>query len=93
MTNSLRFILAASVIAFIAGSTDAGSGLAWGILKPVSALLFGTFFIGQLLRKESVKFDEERRALLAKAQAQTSTSRSAKKSVENCGDSTLATAH
>ena len=92
MTTSLKFLLAASVIAFIAGLTDAGSNLAWGILKPVSALLFGTFFIGQLLHKESVKFDEESRALLAKAQAQTSTSSPAKKSAE-CSDSTLATAH
>jgi hypothetical protein len=91
MTNSLRFILAASVIAFIAGSTDAGSVLAWGILKPVSALLFGTFFIGQLLHNESVKFDEERRLLIAKAQ--TSTSPAAKKTAQCCSDSTLATAH
>ena len=92
MTNSLRFILAASVIAFVASLTDAGSVLAWGILKPASALLFGAFFIGQLLHNESVKYDEERRALLAKAQAQAPTP-SATKKTESCNSSTLATAH
>jgi len=92
MTNSLRFILAASVIAFVASLTDAGSVLAWGILKPASALLFGAFFIGRLLHNESVKYDEERRALLARAQAQASTSAVTKTS--ECGNApTLATAH
>jgi hypothetical protein len=68
MTTSLKLLLAASVVAFLASLTDAGSALAWGVLKPVSAILFLVFFIGQLLHKEVVAYDEEFNLRMARAE-------------------------
>src|SRR6266498_1447774 len=69
MTTSLKILLAASVTLFFVGLTDTGSAVAWGVLKPLGAVLFIVFFIGQLLHKEVVKYDEEYRARLARAKA------------------------
>jgi hypothetical protein len=69
MTTFLKILLAASVMLFVASLTDAGSAIAWGILKPLSAVFFIVFFIGQLLHKEVVKFDEECRSQMALAKA------------------------
>ena len=60
----------ASVALFLASLTDAGSALAWGFLKPLSAILFIVFFIGQLLYKEVVKYDLERYSWLASAKTE-----------------------
>jgi hypothetical protein len=96
MSNLLKVVFAASVIAFLASLTDAGSALAWGILKPVGALLFGAFFIGQLLQKESAKYDEELRLSLANAKAQsasTPSSNEVSSAPQRRSKPTLATAH
>ena len=67
MTTFLKILLAASALAFLASLTEAGSAIAWGILKPASAVLFIVFFIGQLLHKEVVRYEEECRSRLALA--------------------------
>lgn len=58
-----------SIAAFALSLTGPGSEIAWGFLKPLSAILFVVFFIGQLLHKEVVKYDEECRARMALAKA------------------------
>jgi len=69
MTTFLKIVLAASATFFLASLTEAGSAIAWGFLKPLSAILFIVFFIGQLLHKEVVKYDEEYSACMALAKA------------------------
>ena len=64
MTTNLKIILAVSVALFLASLTDTGSAIAWGFLKPLSAILFIVFFIGQLLHKEVVEYEEECRTRL-----------------------------
>jgi len=54
-----RFLIGASVISLAASLTDPGSEFLWGFLKPLSALLFGAFFITNLLAKEYAQYDEE----------------------------------
>ena len=70
MTTSFKILLTVSAALFLASLTEAGSAIVWGFLKPLSAILFIVFFIGQLLHKEVVKYDEECRLLLARAKAQ-----------------------
>ncbi len=65
MTTFLKILLAVSAALFLASLTEAGSAILWGFLKPLSAILFIVFFIGQLLHKEVVKYDEECRVRLA----------------------------
>ena len=69
MTTFLKIILAASVVAFLSSLTEAGSAIAWGLLKPLGAILFIVFFIGQLLHKEVVAYDAECRSRIALAKA------------------------
>ena len=64
-----KILLAASVVAFLASLTDVGSAFAWGILKPLSAILFMVFFISQLFHKEVAKYDEEFRSRMTRANA------------------------
>ncbi len=61
MNNFLKLLLFVCVVSFLASLTDVGSNLAWGALKPLSAILFIVFFIGQLLQKPVAQFDEEAR--------------------------------
>src|SRR2546425_229036 len=70
MTTNLKILLQVSAALFLASLTEAGSDIAWGFLKPLSAILFIVFFIGQLLHKEVVKYDEECRLRLAGAKSQ-----------------------
>ena len=78
MTTFLKILLTASVALFLASLTETGSGLAWGFLKPLSAILFIVFFIGQLLHKEVVKYDEECRSRLGLAKAVSTSTPAAK---------------
>lgn len=59
MTSFLKILLATSLIAFLASLTEVGSAIAWGFLKPLSAIVFGVFFIGHLFQKEIAKYHEE----------------------------------
>src|SRR5260221_12271088 len=65
MTTTFKILLGVSVALFLASLTEPGSAIAWGFLKHLGAVLFIVFYIGQLLHKEVVKFEEERRLLLA----------------------------
>jgi len=69
MTTFLKLLLAASATLFLASLTEAGSAIAWGFLKPLGAILFIVFFIGQLLHKEVVAYDAECRSRIALAKA------------------------
>ena len=66
MTKFPKFVLVLSATALVASFTDAGSAIAWGFLKPLSAILFIVFFIAQLLGKEATKYDEEQRLQMAR---------------------------
>ena len=70
MTTFLKTILAVSAGLFLTSLTEPGSAIAWGFLKPLSAILFIVFFIGQLLHNEVVKYDEECRLRLTGTKAQ-----------------------
>ena len=59
MKTLARFFIAASVVSFASSLTGAGGEFLWGFLKPLSALLFGAFFISNLLAKEYARYDEE----------------------------------
>ena len=59
MKTLARFFITASVISFAVSLTGPGSEFLWGFLKPLSALLFGAFFISNLLAKEYAQYDEE----------------------------------
>ena len=59
MKTLARFFIAASVVSFAASLTGPGGEFLWGFLKPLSALLFGAFFISNLLAKEYAQYDDE----------------------------------
>ena len=59
MKTLARFFIVATVISFAVSLTGPGSEFLWGFLKPLSALLFGAFFISNLLAKEYAQYDEE----------------------------------
>jgi len=59
MKTLARFFIVASVISFAVSLTGPGSEFLWGFLKPLSALLFGAFFISNLLAKEYDQYDDE----------------------------------
>ena len=92
MTTNYKILLAVCAGLFLASLTDAGSAIAWGALRPLSAILFIVFYIGQLLHKEVLKYDEECR-LSGKTQASLASSKPATSASQKRGNSTLAGAH
>jgi hypothetical protein len=70
MKTLARFFIVASVISFAVSLTGPGSAFLWGFLKPLSALLFGAFFISNLLAKEYAQYDAEHEYRLELAQKQ-----------------------
>ena len=97
MTKFPKIGLVLSATALVASFTDAGSAIAWGFLKPLSAILFIVFFIAQLLGKEATKYDEEQCLQMARAKVQPSSpvARSPRSSPprESHNPSQLQTAH
>jgi hypothetical protein len=67
MTKMPKIFLVISISAFLAAFTEAGSALGWGILKPLSAVLFILFFITQLVAKEMSTFDQEEQLRMMEA--------------------------
>ena len=67
MKHLPKVILAVSATTFIVSLTAAGSNIHYGMLKPVSAILFIVFFILHVLQKEVVKFDQEHENNIAAA--------------------------
>jgi len=59
MTTLPKTFLTASIVSFVIGLTGPGGDLAWGLLRPMSAVLFILFLVTNLLAKEVAKFDEE----------------------------------
>ena len=57
-----KILLTISIVAFLASLTPAGSDIHYGMLKPISAILFIVFFILNVLKKEVAGYDEEERA-------------------------------
>ena len=60
-----KAFLIASIACFVLGLTGPGGDLVWGLLYPITAVLFILFFVTNLLAKEMAKLDEETN-LLAK---------------------------
>jgi hypothetical protein len=52
----------AGLLAGVLSFTRFGSDLAWGALKPLSAILLGAAFICQLLAPEYAKYDEDQKS-------------------------------
>jgi hypothetical protein len=61
MKKVAKILLMGSVAAFALSFTGPGGEFLWGILKPMGALLFGAFFITNLVAKEYAKYDLEQR--------------------------------
>jgi len=57
MTTKSKILLAVSLTAFAVSLT----GVLWGLLLPVGAIVFGQFMIFTMLGKETALFDEEQR--------------------------------
>ncbi len=70
MKKLARLFLAASLISLAASLTPPGGDFMWGALKPLGALLFGAFFISNLLAKEYARYDEEHEYRMDLAQEQ-----------------------
>jgi hypothetical protein len=51
----------ASVISLAVSFTEAGSAFGWGLLKPLSAILFGAAFINYLIASEYEGYDREQK--------------------------------
>src|SRR5688572_25297338 len=51
----------ASLISLAVSFTEAGSAFAWGLLKPLSAILFGAAFINYLIAAEYERYDREQK--------------------------------
>lgn len=62
--------LVLSIVALVASFTEAGGEFMGGALKPLSAILFITFFMLQLLKSEIPQFEEDRRRSLEEAYGQ-----------------------
>ena len=67
MKKLAKIFFIISAVAFALSLTGPGSEIAWGFLKPLSAVLFIAFFITNLLANEYAKYDEEQKAKLALA--------------------------
>ncbi len=72
MKTLARFFLAASVISLAISFTPPGGDFLWGALKPMSALLFGAFFITNVLAREYAQYDEEHEYRIGLARKQKS---------------------
>ena len=59
MKRTAKILLLGSVTTFALSLTGPGSEVLWGILKPVGALLFGAFFITNLVANEYAQYDQE----------------------------------
>lgn len=62
MKHLPKILLTVSIVAFLASLTPAGSAIHYGMLKPISGILFIVFFILNVLKKEVAEYDEEERA-------------------------------
>ena len=62
-----KILLATSITGFVLSLTPLGAGIHYGMLKPVSVLLFIVFFILHLLNREMESFDAEHEANIARA--------------------------
>ena len=68
MTTAPKIFLTISITAFALSLTAAGSDFGWGILKPLSAVMFGAFFISNLFAKDVAEYDQAERARRGQAQ-------------------------
>ncbi len=70
MKKLAKVFFAASVVSLAVSLTGPGSEFMWGFLKPLSAMLFGAFFISNLLAKEYREYDQEQEYRLKLARQQ-----------------------
>ena len=70
MKKVAKLFLIGSVAAFALSLTGPGGEFLWGILKPLGALLFGAFFITNLVANEYANYDQEQKEKLALAARQ-----------------------
>ena len=61
-----KILLALSAAGFALSLTSFGSAIHYGMLKPVSAILFIVFFILHVIDKEVEKYDVENEANIAR---------------------------
>jgi hypothetical protein len=62
MKRTSKILLASAVALFAAGSTPVGSGLLYGILKPIAAVLVIVVFLIELLPAEETESQNVRPA-------------------------------
>ena len=81
MKKTAKLFLLGSATAFALSLTGPGGDILWGILKPLGALLFGAFFITNLVANEYAKYNEEQK-LKQPARSKTSLHNPAPKTAE-----------
>jgi hypothetical protein len=62
MKKAAKILLIGSVTAFALSLSGPGGEFMWGFLKPLGALLFGAFFVTNLVAGEYAKYDQEQKA-------------------------------
>jgi hypothetical protein len=88
-----KFLLVVSVAGFALSLTTFGSAIHYGILKPVSAILFIVFFILHVLHKEIEKYDAEHQANIARGSRAAALKSVALPKAHAANDRRFATAH
>lgn len=77
MTKLPKILLAICATAFVTGLAVTAGNFdlppAWGVAMPLSAIFFGAFLVTRMLQDEMAKFDEERRAQVARVHRQSAT--------------------
>ena len=69
MKHLTRILLFVSAAAFATSLTAVGSDIHYGILKPVSTIVFIVFFILHITQKEVALFDAENQQNIGKARS------------------------
>ena len=59
MTKTPKIFLRLSIVLFAISLTGPGSDIAWGLVKPLSAVIFILFLMFQILAKEIARYDQE----------------------------------
>jgi hypothetical protein len=85
MSKWPKIFLVISVTSFAFGLTSVGSEIAYGILKPIGAIMFGVFFITQILDKEITQYDEEMRSKTRQAATNEASSARPSRTTVNTG--------
>jgi hypothetical protein len=88
MKKAAKILLIGSVTAFALSLSGPGGEFMWGFLKPLGALLFGAFFVTNLVAGEYAKYDQEQK-LKQPARRKASSTKSTRKATDRFDEAGL----